>query len=154
MSDFATFKKAFKGDLVTPNDPDYPQAIFRWAINACRRAQVVAFVRDSEDVALAIAYAGKAGLPLAIRGGGHNPAGASSSENGLVIDLSRYINHVKIDADRKLAHAGGGALWGAVDEAAIQHGLATVGGTVNHVSSSGRPMCSGMVLSLVLHRQG
>lgn len=133
MSDFESFKKAFKGDLVTPSDPDYSQAIFRWAINACRNAAIVAFVKDSEDVALAISYSRKAGLPIAIRGGGHNPAGCSSSENGLVIDLSRHLDKVRVDPEAKLAYAGGGTLWRAVDEAAIEHGLATVGGTVNHV---------------------
>ena len=133
MADFQSLKDAFKGDLVTSADPDYPRAIARWAANAERRAKVVAFVKDSADVALAIKYATANQLPIAIRGGGHNPAGASSSEGGLVIDLSRYLNAAKIDPEKKLAYVGGGALWEAVDKAAIVHGLATVGGTVNHV---------------------
>jgi FAD/FMN-containing dehydrogenase len=40
-------------------------------------------------------------LPIAIHGGGHSTAGASSTE-GLVIDLSRHI-------ENKLAYVGGGA---------------------------------------------
>jgi hypothetical protein len=58
--------------------------------------------------------------------------GASSSD-GLVIALSRYINYCRVDPDKKLAYVGGGALWRDVDNAAIEHGLATVGGTVQHV---------------------
>lgn len=133
MSDFDSFKNAFKGDLVTPSDPDYSQAIYRWALNACRNAAIVAFVKDPEDVALAISYSRKAGLPIAIRCGGHSPAGASSSENGLVIDLSRYLNKVRVDVEAKLAYAGGGTLQGTIDQATIEHGLATPGGTVHHV---------------------
>jgi len=140
MADLNTFKDAFKGDLVTPTDPGYAKAIARWAANAERQAKVVAFVKDEADVVLAIKYATTTKLPIAIRGGGHSPAGASSSEGGLVIDLSRYLTSVTVDADKKLAYAGGGALWEAVDKAAIVHGLATVGGTVNHVCDVLFPM--------------
>ncbi|KAI9067669.1 FAD-binding domain-containing protein [Trametes sanguinea] len=134
MSDFETFKSSFKGDLLTPDSPGYDQAIARWAKNAARRAAVVAFVKDADDVSKAIQYARQAKLPIAIKGGGHNPSGASSSEGGLVIDLSKYLNDAKIDPEKKLAYVGGGALWETVDKAAIQHGLATVGGTVNHAA--------------------
>ena len=125
MATFAELEREFKGNLVTPGHPEYEEAIKRWAANASRRASVVAFVSCPQDVALAIKYAGEAGLPLAVRGGGHNPAGSSSSEGGVVIDLSRYLNQCRVDAQNKLAYVGGGALWEAVDRAAIQHGLAS-----------------------------
>ena len=86
-------------------------------------------------MALAIKYARGSDLPIAIRGGGHSPAGASSTENGLVIDLSRYLDGVTIDVEKQLAHVGGGAIWETVDKAAIEYGLASVAGTINHVSS-------------------
>ena len=70
---------------------------------------------------------------FAIRGGGHSAAGTSSAEGGLVIDLSRYLDNVRVDPENKLAYVQGGAIWKTVDEAAIKHGLAAVGGTVNHV---------------------
>lgn len=72
-------------------------------------------------------------MDLAIRGGGHNPAGASSSDGGIVIDLSRHLAGVTVDPERNLAFVGGGAVWETVDNVAIKYGLATVGGTVNHV---------------------
>ena len=124
----------FKGDLVRQGDPGYDDSIKRWAANAARKASIVAFVKDEKDVALAIGYARGSHLPIAIRGGGHSPAGASSIENGLVIDLSRYLNGVTIDVEEQLAHIGGGAIWETVDKAAIECGLACVAGTVNHVS--------------------
>lgn len=133
MANFTTFQQSFKGDLVTPTDAGYEQAIDRWAHNAARKAEIVAFVKDTSDVALAIQYAKNNNLPIAIRGGGHSASGASSVEGGLVIDLSRYINGVTVDPEKRLGYVGGGALWKTVDETAIQYGLATVGGTVNHV---------------------
>ncbi|KAJ3478170.1 hypothetical protein NLI96_g9951 [Meripilus lineatus] len=137
MADFESFRKEFKGDIVTPADAGYVEAIERWAHNAVRRAAIVAFVKDPQDVVTALKYARAAKLPLAIRGGGHSASGASSSEGGLVIDLSRYINGATVDAEKKLAYVGGGAVWKTVDLAAIKHGLATVGGTVNHTGVGG-----------------
>ncbi|KAG6918723.1 hypothetical protein DXG01_012208 [Tephrocybe rancida] len=127
----------FKGDIVTPDDADYQKAIARWAVNAQRRAKIVAFVKDEADVGLAIKYARSAELPIAIRGGGHSPAAASSTEGGLVIDLSRYLNGARVDPKRSVVHVGGGALWDIVDSEAIKFGLATVGGTVNHELEGG-----------------
>ncbi|ETW78594.1 hypothetical protein HETIRDRAFT_435322 [Heterobasidion irregulare TC 32-1] len=119
----------FKGDWITPEHPDYAKAIARWAVNAERRAKVVAFVKDNDDVHDALQYAKENNLPLAIRGGGHSPSGASSIEGGLVIDLSRYLAGVRVDPDKQLAYVGGG-----VDKAAIAHGLASVAGTVDHAA--------------------
>ncbi|KAH8091648.1 hypothetical protein BXZ70DRAFT_473549 [Cristinia sonorae] len=137
MANLDDFKAKFKGDIVTPRDADYEQALDRWAANAKRRAEVVAFVKDPADVALAIKYARDAGLRIAIRGGGHSAAGTSSSEGGLVIDLSRYLNNVRVDPGQKLAYVQGGANWKTVDEASIKHGLAGVAGTVNHTGVGG-----------------
>ena len=142
MSSFTTFKDQFKGDIVTPSDEGYTEAIARWAANAVRPAKIVAFVKDAEDVALALKYAKSEKLPIAVRGGGHSPAGASSTDGGLVIDLSRHLNGVRIDAEKKLGYVGGGAVWADVDKAAIQHGLASVGGTVNHVSVARSHHCT------------
>ena len=68
-------------------------------------------------------------------GGGHNPSGASSTNGGIVIDLSKYLNKVTVDQESKIAHVGGGALWQDVDAATCPFGLATVGGTVSEVSA-------------------
>ncbi|KAI0663138.1 FAD-binding domain-containing protein [Cubamyces menziesii] len=143
MSDFQILKSSFKGDLVVPGDPTYPEAIARWAKNAARNAAVVAFVKDTEDVANAILYARHAGLEISIKGGGHNPSAASSTEGGLVIDLSRYMDGVRVDPEGRLAYVGGGALWRTVDKAAIQFGLATVAGTVNHTGVGGLALGAG-----------
>lgn len=143
MSSFESLKAPFKGDIVTASDPDYGTAISRWAKNAERSAKFVAFVKDAEDVKLALDFAKTEKLPIAVRGGGHNPAGASSSDGGLVIDLSRYLAGVTVDPEKKLGYVGGGAIWETVDKAAITHGLATVGGTVNHTGVAGLTLGGG-----------
>ncbi|CAA7260271.1 unnamed protein product [Cyclocybe aegerita] len=135
--------KNFKGDIVTPNRPDYGQAISRWAANAARKAKVVAFVKDNEDVTRALKFAQENRLPIAVRSGGHNAAGASSIQDGLVIDLSRHMNGVTVDPSKRLAYVGGGALWETVDKEGIKHGLATVAGTVNHTGVGGLTLGGG-----------
>ncbi|KAI9455345.1 FAD-binding domain-containing protein [Lactarius psammicola] len=128
---------SFTGDWITPDHPDYSKAIARWAANAERRAKVVAFVKSAQDVVVVLRYAKQHNLSIAIRGGGHSTSGASSVEDGIVIDLSRYLSSVRVDPAAKLAYVGGGAIWETVDKATIEHGLATVAGTVNHTGVGG-----------------
>lgn len=130
----AKLQQELKGEVITAEQPGYAKAISRWAANAERKAKVVVFVKDSEDVAATLNFAKANSLAIAVRGGGHHPGGASSVEDGLVIDLSRHLNKVKVDPSKKLGYVGGGAIWEAVDKEAIKHGLAAVAGTVNHVS--------------------
>lgn len=78
-----------------------------------------------------------------MRGGGHSTGGTSSTEGGLTIDLSG-MRAVKVDKDSKLIVAQGGCLWEDVDNAAIEKGLATVGGTVNHTGIGGLTLGGGM----------
>ncbi|KAI0039132.1 FAD-binding domain-containing protein [Auriscalpium vulgare] len=145
-------ERAFHGDIVTPTHPDYVSSLKRWSANSQRRTLVIAFVRDEDDVRTALLYAQAQGLRIAIRGGGHNPAGASSIENGLVIDLSRPLNDIKIAPEAKRGYVGGGALWsdvnGAVTEsdvngAVIKHGLVMTSGTVSHTGVGGLTLGGG-----------
>jgi len=134
---------SFTGDWITADHPDYSKAIARWAANAERRAKAVAFVKSNQDVATVLKYAKQHSLPVVIRGGGHSPAGSSSIENGIVIDLSRHFASVRVDPTAKLAYVGGGAIWETVDKTAIVHGLATVAGTVNHTGVGGLTLGGG-----------
>ena len=53
-----------------------------------------------------------------------------------MIDLSR-MNGVRVDAEARRAHASGGALLNALDNAALQHGLITTAGVVSHTGVGG-----------------
>lgn len=78
----------FGGELVTPDDPGYNDARSLW--NGMIELQPAAIARcaTAADVAAAVVAAREIGLPLAVRGGGHNVAGLASVADGLVIDLS------------------------------------------------------------------
>ncbi|KAI0249110.1 hypothetical protein BJV78DRAFT_723696 [Lactifluus subvellereus] len=135
--DISAFKENFKGDIVTPGDAEYKKAIARWVANAEHLARLVAFVKDTDDVALALQYARTNNLQVAICSGGHSASGASSVADGLVIDLSRYLNYAIVDPEKCTARVGDGSIWETVDRESIKHGLATVAGTVNHTGVAG-----------------
>ena len=144
MSQSTEFKAAlssagFTGDIVIPGDPDYDAAIVRVGKNAQRKAGLVAFVKSADDVSKVIRLVNSSSgqVPVVIRGGGHSPAGCSSTEGGIVIDLSRYLNAVRVDPGKKLAYAGGGAIWATVDKEAIKHSLATPSGGINTTGVGG-----------------
>ncbi|CAE7051915.1 unnamed protein product [Rhizoctonia solani] len=131
-----------------PSDPDYTNK--RWARNAERTAAIVTCPVTPEDVAQIIAfsqgktpYDAQPKLDLAVKGGGHTPSGASSSEGGLVIDLNPKMHGVRVDPMAKLAYVQGGALWGDVDEATFPHGLASVSGVVSHTGVGGLTLGGG-----------
>ncbi|KAF8601400.1 FAD-binding domain-containing protein [Ceratobasidium sp. AG-I] len=119
-----------------PSDAEYSTK--RWAGNAEKPAAIVACPATPDDVTQILAfvqgkspYESQQRLDFAVKGGGHSPSGASSSD-GLVIDLAPHMHDVRIELTSKLAYVGGGCVWGHVDEATSKHGLATVAGVVSH----------------------
>lgn len=75
-------------------------------------------------------------------GGGHSTSGSSSTDGGLVVDLTKMRN-VTVDYVNKTIKAEGGTIWEDVDYAAAKYGLATVGGTVNHTGVGGLTLGGG-----------
>lgn len=132
----------FTGDVVIPGDADYNASLVRFAKNAQKNAAVIAFVKSADDVSrvieLANTYSSTTNrISVVVRGGGHSTSGSSSSDGGIVIDLSRHLNTVRIDEKLKLGYVGGGATWATVDKEAMKYGLATPGGTINHTGVGG-----------------
>ena len=140
----ALLASGFTGDLIVPGDAEYGPSLVRFAKNSQKNAGLVGFVKSAEDVSKVIKYVNEDAaaskgdkIHVVVRGGGHSTSGASSSEGGIIIDLSKHLNAVTVDAEKQLGYAGSGANWAAVDQAAIEHGLATTGGTVNHTGIGG-----------------
>lgn len=103
---------------------------------------LIIYPDNVEDVQAAIKWVVANKYDLAICGGGHSPAGTSSSEGGVVIDL-RKLNAVTVDPVTKTARAQGGAHWAHLDKALFEHGLAVTGGTVSHTGIGGLTLGGG-----------
>ena len=102
----------------------------------------VVAVRSTSDVSATLEQIRKHKLPFTVRGGGHSTSGSASIDNGLVIDLSK-MRGVTVDPEARTITAEGGTIWEDVDVAAAKHGLATVGGTVNHTGVGGLTLGGG-----------
>lgn len=140
---FDALRNDFHGTVITPQDSEYEDARSLWngAIN--RRPAVIARCASAEDVASAIQYARRQGLEITVRGGGHNFAGLSICDDGLMIDLSG-MRQVTVDPSARTAVCGGGATWADVDTATQAHGLALPGGFISHTGIGGLTLGGGV----------
>ncbi len=133
----------FRGALIEPGDPGYDdaRAVFNAMID--RRPALLARVAGADDVARALAYARSAGLPLAVRGGGHNGAGLGTIDDGVVIDLSA-LRGIDVDPRARTVRVGGGCTWAEVDRATNAHGLATPSGIIGTTGVGGLTLGGGL----------
>ncbi len=136
-------ERGFSGEVVTPDDPGYDEARATFNALVDRRPLAIARCRSAADVAVALALGQEHGLPLAVRGGGHNVAGHAVCDGGLVIDLSGLAG-VEVDPEARSARAGGGALWATFDTATQAHGLAAPGGTFSTTGVGGLTLGGGI----------
>jgi FAD/FMN-containing dehydrogenase len=90
-----------------------------------------------------MSFARRQGLPISVRGGGHNVGGTAISEGGVVIDLSP-INDVRVDPARRTVRAGGGATLGGVDHETQAFGLAVPAGVVPRTGVGGLTLHGGL----------
>jgi FAD/FMN-containing dehydrogenase len=131
------------GMLIDPSHTDYDRARAIWNGSIDRRPAAVARVRGAADVSRVLRRAGEAGLAVCVRGGGHSVPGHSMIDGAVVIDLSG-LRDVRVEADKSVAHVGGGALWSDVDGATSAQGLATTGGLISHTGVGGLTLGGGI----------
>ena len=134
--DLTELRRSLAGAAIVPGDPGYESA--RRCFNALidRRPAVIARCLGPDDIAAAFDFARAHALPVAVRGGGHNPAGHCVCEGGLVIDLS-LMRKVDVDGNGRIARAEGGATWLDFDSATQAFGLVTPGGVVGSTGVAG-----------------
>jgi FAD/FMN-containing dehydrogenase len=131
------------GSVLRPDDAAYDgaRAVHNGLID--RKPAVIVRCRTTNDVVAALAFARRAGLEVSIRGGGHNVAGRAVTDGGVMIDLAE-MKGIAVDADRATATAEGGVVWGELNEAAAEHGLAVTGGTVSGTGIAGYTLGGGL----------
>jgi FAD/FMN-containing dehydrogenase len=140
----------FRGHVIAPDDPDYDSSrkVFMGTID--KRPAAIVRVADTDDVARAIALARDTGLELAVRSGGHSPAGHALAEGGIVIDLGD-LRALEVDARSRTAWAETGLTAAEYTTAAGVHGLATGFGDAGTVGVGGITLAGGVGFLLRKH---
>jgi FAD/FMN-containing dehydrogenase len=96
--------------------------------NRIWKQAAVAFPKNVNEVSKTVKAARSHNIEFVVCCGRHSTGGASSIENGLVIDLCN-MRKVTVDTEKKTIAVQGGCNWEDVDVEAAKFGLATVGGS-------------------------
>lgn len=129
--------------MIDRDHPGYEEARALYNAMIDKRPLLIAQCLDAADVAASVGYARVTGLPVAIRGGGHNGPGLGSVHDGLVIDLSR-MRGVRVDVEHGTVRVAAGCTSGDVDHATHAYGLAVPFGIVSTTGVAGLTLGGGM----------
>ena len=139
----ASLRTALRGRILTPADSGFDDARRVWNGMIDKHPALIVQAADAADVAPVIAFARETGLPLAIRGGGHNVAGNGTVDDGIVLDLGA-LTAVEVDADVQLVRVGAGATLGVIDRATEPFGLVVPVGVVTGTGIAGLTLGGGV----------
>jgi len=137
------FVARLRGEVLRPGDSTYDEV--RRVFNAMidRRPALIACCSGAADVVAGVEFAQEQGIPLSVRGGGHNVAGTAVCEGGLMLDLSQ-MKGIQIDPIRRIAQAQPGLTLGEFDQETQAFGLATTTGVVSMTGIAGLTLGGGV----------
>jgi FAD/FMN-containing dehydrogenase len=128
--------------VALPGDELYEKGCRVWNGAVRRHPAIIAFCGQPEDVQAAVRAARRHGLPLSVRGGGHDWAGRALRDDGLVVDLTG-MRDVAVDAQALVATVGRGARAKDVAIAAGAHNLVAAMGNCGTVGMAGLSLGGG-----------
>ena len=117
-------KANLRGNLLQPGDPGYDEARTIWNAMIDRRPAIIIRCAGVADVKQSVDFAREHGLLVAVRGGGHNIAGNTVCDGGLMIDLSA-MRSARVDPSARRVFVEPGATLGDMDRETQAFGLAT-----------------------------
>jgi FAD/FMN-containing dehydrogenase len=135
--------RRFGERLLLPGGIGYDAARRVWNGSVDHRPAALIRCADTADVADVVRLAREAGLPLSVRGGGHQVAGAAVVEGGVVADLSG-LRFADVDRENGTVDVGGGALLSDLDRACARYEVAVPAGVVSHTGVGGLALGGGI----------
>jgi FAD/FMN-containing dehydrogenase len=143
MDTLSGFRSRMRGSVLVAGDPQYGEARRIWNGAHDKRPAIIARCSGVADVIEAVNFGRETGALVAVRGGGHNVAGTSMCDGGLVIDLSP-MKGIRVDPTARRAWAQAGATWGDLDRETQAFSLMTPGGNISSTGIAGLTLGGGM----------
>jgi FAD/FMN-containing dehydrogenase len=139
--DAKAVRDAIGGRVYVAGESGYEPARLPFQRRLDPRPALIVEAADAGDVRTALRFAREHDLPLAVQSTGH---GAVRVPDGGLLLKTNPMASVAIDARRRVARVGGGALWSDVIAAAAPHGLAPLSGTSTGVGVTGYTLGGGV----------
>lgn len=139
---FDKLKQEVRGELLAAGHAEYDASRKVWNGMVDKRPALIARCVEASDVVACIRFARERGVPLSVRGGGHNYAGKAVCDDGLVIDLSR-MKGISVDPTRRTVRAQAGLRLGEFDRETQKYGLATTLGVNTDTGIAGLTLGGG-----------
>ena len=134
--------RGLRGRLLRRGDDGYDTARKVWNGMVDKRPALIARCAGAADVVECVRFAREHDVRISVRGGGHNYAGKSVCDDGLVIDLSS-MKGIRVDPERRTAHAQAGLRLGEFDRETQAFGLATTLGVNTDTGIAGLTLGGG-----------
>lgn len=125
-----------------PESPVFEAATRLWNGAVSRRPAAVVRPTSRIEVQAALRHARDSGMPVSVRGGGHDWAGRALCTDGLVIDMS-LMRRVEVDVASRTAFVSGGSTAADVVAATEAVGLVPATGTYGGVGIVGLTLGGG-----------
>ncbi|HRC62168.1 MAG TPA: FAD-binding oxidoreductase [Dehalococcoidia bacterium] len=139
----AALKAVIEGEVITAEDASYGSVRQLWNAAFQKFPAVIVRAATTEDVARAVHFANERQAAIAVRSGGHNLAGLSSNDDGVVIDLSQ-MQEIDIDPDAQRAWVQPGVTSEVLAPATLPHGLVLTTGDAPTVGIGGLTLGGGI----------
>ncbi|MFB7112804.1 FAD-binding oxidoreductase [Streptomyces sp. NPDC056291] len=141
-TDLSGLAQAVGCQVVLPGDRDYNRLRAVWNADIDRRPAAIVRCTTAEHVSAGLTWCRERNLPITVRGGGHNLAGTAVADGAVLID-TRLLAAVRVDQAAGLVHVGAGCIWGEVDRACEDLGIAVPAGVVSHTGVAGLTLGGG-----------
>jgi FAD/FMN-containing dehydrogenase len=136
-------REGILGEVITPADSRYDETRAVWNAMIDKRPALIIRCAGVADVIAAVQFARSQELEIAVRGGGHSLPGFSTSDGGIVIDLSA-MKGIRVDPDAERVVAQGGVTWRELDHETQAFGLALTGGLISTTGIAGFTLGGGI----------
>ncbi len=136
-------RKQLDGEVVGPGDDGWDAARQAWNLAVDQRPAVVVVAAGAQDVAETLAFAAENGLGVAPQATGHGAAPLGALDGAILLRTSR-LNGVEVDAERRRARVGAGAMWNDVVGPAADAGLVALHGFSGTVGVAGYTLGGGL----------